>query len=1015
MANINIGSVSATFRANNQQFMRATRQNIDALRRQQAAFSKSSQQINRVSAVFSRLGDTLRRFRVRALAIVAAIGFVARGLVRATRNASEFGASLIENTRRTGLQVEQLQVLGRAFLSEGASLNTFLRGYKSFQRAIQDGEDGLSTQVRAFRRLGIEIGDFEFSLLSAERQIQLINQGLQGLSETAQSSTLQQLFGRAGFQLAAALTQSPEEFNRLLREQAGIGPVIDAAQSQALKDLEQAFTDLATAIKSRLIRVIAALAPALTAFLDAITAVVGIISDLSQAVLVPVRAITSLVSRLIDFGSGLFGGENEATIEAARDLKEAAQDLKDSASLLRGRQESLDFTIPRLGRTLENTINQINALVKQVLDSEGGRLIFRDGAIDPLDQRTGLEAIREFFQIFNDPERLLRLYVRYPNSVYDAGRNTIRLAEINRLRERLVADAEQIGSELLSALDRFNTNIINSLDTASTELETAVRRTRLQRSLDAAPDAQTRVDIRYRDIIANTEERILQLDLQVSAYQQQINRILEAGILTPEQERQLLDQGAKVVNNAENLRNALSEGANATRDLLNEQEKYNSNLILLNAMTTASQDQANAAVKSILERVIASRDSLVDQLALQEAETLQEQVEARLAPYTREYEKLISAREVELEQLNQLRSDAIANREGEESIVRLQEQIKDVTTAIEQLKAEQPLYESEVRQGILETLELLDKLGEGAEGAAGAVRTLGTSLQGFDFQGLLISGRDFVRSLREQNEEIGLQATELARLRAVREGRNFVESETVRLNQQLADAVTELKRATNSGDETAIANAKIRLDLARALNKEFLASLGIINAEIERTAQAAETEAADGERLRRIQGIAEDAGRAWGRFTGDLIRNFNSIGDAARRLGQTIVDSLIRRLIEQPITNFFTNLLASSLGGIPGLQSGGLGRGLTLVGEAGPELVDFRRPGRVYSNEDLADALSGNTGGTVFNFAPVINSSDPAAVNRALAEAYPIFETRVLSRLQLDARRRSSLRQSIRG
>ena len=168
------------------------------------------------------------------------------------------------------------------------------------------------------------------------------------------------------------------------------------------------------------------------------------------------------------------------------------------------------------------------------------------------------------------------------------------------------------------------------------------------------------------------------------------------------------------------------------------------------------------------------------------------------------------------------------------------------------------------------------------------------------------------------------------------------------------------------------------------------------------------------ERGKNLQRLAGDIGNAFGDFTTETIKNFRNIGEAARQLGQTILDSLIKRLIASPITSAITNSL-SSLFGVPGLQNGGLGRGLTLVGEGGPELVDFRRPGRVYSNADLSRALESGGGGNTFNFAPVINSNDPAAVNRALAEAYPIFESRVLSTIQLDARRRSGLRQSLRG
>ena len=43
---------------------------------------------------------------------------------------------------------------------------------------------------------------------------------------------------------------------------------------------------------------------------------------------------------------------------------------------------------------------------------------------------------------------------------------------------------------------------------------------------------------------------------------------------------------------------------------------------------------------------------------------------------------------------------------------------------------------------------------------------------------------------------------------------------------------------------------------------------------------------------------------------------------------------------------------------IPGLASGGIGNGITLVGEKGPEVVDFINPGRVYSNQATNDLFN---------------------------------------------------------
>ena len=60
-----------------------------------------------------------------------------------------------------------------------------------------------------------------------------------------------------------------------------------------------------------------------------------------------------------------------------------------------------------------------------------------------------------------------------------------------------------------------------------------------------------------------------------------------------------------------------------------------------------------------------------------------------------------------------------------------------------------------------------------------------------------------------------------------------------------------------------------------------------------------------------------------------------------------------------------------------GLADGGLARGMTLVGERGPEVVDFRSPGRVYSNEQLAQAIG--DGGPTINISIDVNGGTNAA------------------------------------
>jgi hypothetical protein len=66
--------------------------------------------------------------------------------------------------------------------------------------------------------------------------------------------------------------------------------------------------------------------------------------------------------------------------------------------------------------------------------------------------------------------------------------------------------------------------------------------------------------------------------------------------------------------------------------------------------------------------------------------------------------------------------------------------------------------------------------------------------------------------------------------------------------------------------------------------------------------------------------------------------------------------------------NINTNLLSSidaniaTIAGVPGLAGGGRASGLTLVGEVGPEFVDFTSPGRVYSADQTAGMFTPRSG-----------------------------------------------------
>lgn len=1003
MPSANIGSVVAQFRAQNQQFLKASRQNIDALRKQQRAFKENARAAQRNTPAFANLAKSMNGFAIASAASAASLVLLGRAFINGAKRAAQFGAELIENSRRTGLQVEQLQLLGSTFEADGASLETFLRGYKTFQRAIQDGQDGLSTQVRAFRRLGIEVNSIQFSLLSAEQQLSAVNQGLQGLSQTAQSATLQQLFGRAGFQLAPTLTQSPEAFRAEQERQQRLLPPLTTEQAQAQKDLLQSFTDLNNVVRNRVNRAFADLAPALERLANSLVVFGGLFGQILNSLTAPFRAVDFVVGLAEDIvRASTQGYQNIADLiatqlEGAVTLEEAGEALKESA---------LSIARTSRGREGFTPVQRTN---------------FIADIIDVFDEWTGnnRELIRELrdsvpespLERFNPIELLMRSIRRTELAGEGAG--------IQGFGDTIIEETATAVETLGKLTDRYNRIFAESIDNL-TRINNAQR---LNIQLDNAPDALTRSQIRFDNEFGGEEEFYRDTIRSTEVLIEELNRLLGLGILSADQERVIRSQVQTLIQNNADLEKTYSQSANTLKRLLLEEEKFVSEQFRLAALTTAAQDAFNASVQTTVDGLIARRQRAEDQIANLQATTRGDQIAAQLRPYIRDYD----ARIAENRRLAREAQDRARTATGEEAILTALGQASDFNRAADQAEAARDVNLQRTTillgQAIDAENELAtarDNLAQSTEGANAAGRQYIANLEGFDFEGFLRNNNDFVKRLREQNEEIGLQEVELQGLRAQREAQNFINQEANRLNDQLARSQKNLNDAIASGDATAIEAAQKQLDLAKQLNDEFVRRLGLLNEIVEQTVQRTEAEAQAGETARLLQTIAEDAGRAFGRFTGDVLRNFDSIDDAARRLGQSILDNIINNLIIDPASDFFTKAILSIFGGggsagsVPQLQQGGLGRGLTLVGEAGPELVDFRNPGRVYSNAALSSALSGSGRGDIV-FAPVIQSSDTAAVNRALAEAFPIFERRVISTIQQDSRRPSGVRQDLRG
>ena len=111
----------------------------------------------------------------------------------------------------------------------------------------------------------------------------------------------------------------------------------------------------------------------------------------------------------------------------------------------------------------------------------------------------------------------------------------------------------------------------------------------------------------------------------------------------------------------------------------------------------------------------------------------------------------------------------------------------------------------------------------------------------------------------------------------------------------------------------------------------------------------------------RLTDAGRDLNRTFESFFENVLTGAESLSDAFQQLIADLRRVLLRYLVIRPLLGSIlsTERFPGLFEALPGRQFGGLARGLTIVGEGGPELVDFRTQGRVYSAGGYGGAARG--------------------------------------------------------
>ncbi len=215
-----------------------------------------------------------------------------------------------------------------------------------------------------------------------------------------------------------------------------------------------------------------------------------------------------------------------------------------------------------------------------------------------------------------------------------------------------------------------------------------------------------------------------------------------------------------------------------------------------------------------------------------------------------------------------------------------------------------------------------------------------------------------------------------------------------------------------------VLNDQLRVQAAQDAQAAFEAGVPALERQGELAADYVRVLAEQQATQETIRNIANSTAQAFGRFVSSALSGVQSLTDAAKNLGLALIDALTQALLIAPIVKAIQAGLSPG-GGIAslfGFASGGVGSGLAVVGERGPELVDLGARSRVYSNADSRRLVAGSGRREVvvhnsFN----IQSTDGPGVRAALAQAAPLIVEQTRQSVLEDLQRPSSMRAATRG
>jgi hypothetical protein len=190
---------------------------------------------------------------------------VAQKTVQSFGDALNMGGRLAELSDRTGVAVDKVMLLERAFQNTGVGADSLGPILNKMQKAIVDAGDGTSKSADAFTKLGIPLSTLKN--LSPDEQLRAIGKAIAGIPDPAERAAVSmEIFGKSGGALNQVFANMDGELETAKAQLGSLPEVMKAGAAQFDK-----ISDNLTVIGGKFVEFAAGIIDKVKPALDALT------------------------------------------------------------------------------------------------------------------------------------------------------------------------------------------------------------------------------------------------------------------------------------------------------------------------------------------------------------------------------------------------------------------------------------------------------------------------------------------------------------------------------------------------------------------------------------------------------------------------------------------------------------------------------------------------------------------------------------------------------------------------